>query len=231
MNKGDSVSATEISTNDTTHLKLAAAAIALDVPLDDRKQYTSASGSGINGTRTIIHFKGKSPQGDSFDVMAKAWYNEKWLSENPTHNLAIIKNAFEILHKMADHAKGLKPYVGKKGIGTSVSTASSIAAATLVSIGHPCIGYVNHMGSVFWHFNEAASGDLALWEDKQVHMKLPNLTLSYVKCALFNWVDLVKFSKEDGIYQAVQHNGKTAFVSKHDSKETINILDKLLHAK
>lgn len=231
MNKGSQFNATELAYGNTDSLQLAATAIALDIPLSKSNPYTTAAGHGIKDKRIIFHFEGNSPEGNSFTVVAKAWQDEKWLSDNPNHELSAIKYAFEVLRSMANHAKGIAPYVGKKPLGISSYTASTAAAATLVALGHPCIGYVAHMGSIFWHFNTCAQADLALWEDRDIHLKLPNSKLAYIKCALLNWKDLVDFSKSEATYQAVKHNGKTAYVSKNDDKNTINILDKLLHAK
>jgi len=213
-----------------TDPKLAAAIISIDVPLHPTAPMRVIVGDGIRTQKIIWQFCGASPTGNTADIVMKAWFDESWLAKNPDHTLARIKTAFTVMWQMAEHAKGGAEYVSRASGGDTISTAGTPIAATLVALGHPCVGYSEHAGSTFWHFNRAAAVDLDLWMDKEIHIKLPTADLSYIKAALLNWKQLLTDIKT-ATHTAVKHKGRTAYIGKDDDQKTILTLEKLLYRK
>jgi hypothetical protein len=72
--------------------------------------------------------------------------------------------------------------------------------------------------------------DLDCWYDKEIHLKLPDADVSYIKAALLNWKQLLAEVKNI-THTAVQHKGRTAYISKDDDQKTILTLEKLLYRK
>lgn len=215
---------------ETSNAKIAAAAIALDVPLMADNPWTVAAGEGIKGTRVIWHFKGKSPDGNSIADVTNAWKNDAWIDKNPNHEITRIKIAFDALSKLADTAKGSSRHFDLIMPRDTISNASTAMAATLIALGHPCRGYSRGNGCLFWHFDRAAASDMALWSDRDLHVKLPGAMISYVKCALLNWKILLTECTAPQ-YIAVQHGTRTAFVGKGADAKTQETLEKLLFRK
>lgn len=214
----------------TSNAKIAAAAIALDVPLLQEKPWTVAAGDGINGVRVIWHFKGASPDGNTIAAVANAWKSDEWLAKNPNHEVTRIKLAFDELHRLSDTAKGAARHYDAILPRDTISNASTAMAATLIALGHPCKGYTRGNACLFWHFDRAAASDMALWEDHNLHLKLPTTMISYIKCALLNWrVLLTDCAKPELI--AVKHGTRTAFVDKNVDQKTQITLEKLLYRK
>jgi hypothetical protein len=214
----------------TSNAKIAATAIALDVPLLADKPWTIAVGDGINGVRAIWNFHGASPDGNSIGAINTAWNDEKWLASNPKHEVTVIKKAFGELAKLADTARGIAHHYDQIQPRDTIYTASSAMAATMISLGHPCQGYTKGHDSIFWRFDRAAASDMALWADHDLHVKLPTIMISYVKCALLNWKILLDACRNPGI-TAVKHGTRTAFVGKNDDQKTQLLLEKLLYRK
>ncbi len=215
---------------DTSNAKIAATAIALDVPLHPDRPWTVATGEGIKGIRTIWNFKGASIDGNTIGSITKAWHDEKWISANQNHEVARIKIAFAELSKLADTAKGKAWHYDPILRGDTVSSASTAMAATLIALGHPCKGFTRGNECLFWHFDRAAASDMALWSDHNLHVKLPSTMISYIKCALLNWKTLLNECTIPE-YTAVKHGARTAFVSKNDTAKTQSTLEKLLYRK
>jgi hypothetical protein len=215
---------------EVTDPKLAAAIISIDVPLHPAAPMRVIVGDGIRAQKIIWQFCGASPTGNTAEVVMKAWFDEAWMLKNPEHTLTRIKRAFTVMWQMAEHAKGGAEYVSRVNSGDTISTAGTPIAATLVALGHPCLGYNEHAGSTWWHFNRAAAVDLDLWMDKEIHMKLPTADLSYIKAALLNWKQLLTDIKT-ATHTAVQHKGRTAYIGKDDDQKTILTLEKLLYRK
>jgi len=225
--RGDSVAhlAQEISDP-----KLAATIIAIDVPLMRDAPMRTIIGDGYSKPRVIWQFEGASPTGNTAGLVAKAWFDDDWIAKNAGHTLAKIKHAFSVMFQMAEQSKGGVEYVGKCTHGDTVSTAGTPIAATMVALGHPCLGYTEYSGSTWWHFDRAAAVDLDLWMDKEIHLKLPSADLSYIKAALLNWKQLLHDIKTT-THTAVKHKGRTAYVGKDDDQKTILTLEKLLYRK
>jgi hypothetical protein len=224
--RGDSVSHLTQKISDP---KLAATIIAIDVPLASTPMQV-VTGDGIKGYKIIWQFTGASPTGNTADIVTKAWFDDDWLAKNASHTLAKIKNAFQVMYAMSRHAKGEEKYVSKCDAFDTIKTASTPAAASMVALGHICLGYNDYSGSTWWHFNRAAAVDLDCWYDKEIHLKLPDADVSYIKAALLNWKQLLAEVKNI-THTAVQHNGRTAYISKDDDQKTILTLEKLLYRK
>jgi len=210
--------------------KLAATIIAIDVPLLEHAPLRTIIGDGYKSKRIIWQFNGASPTGNTAALVAKAWFDDKWLAKNESHTLARIKRAFTAMHQMAEHAKGGIEYVGKCTNNDTIKTAGTPIAATLVALGHPCLGYSHYADSIWWHFDRAAAVDLDLWMDKEIHLKLPDADLSYIKAALLNWKQLLQDIKSN-THTAVKHKNRTAYIGKDDDAKTILTLEKLLYRK
>jgi hypothetical protein len=216
---------------DTKNLQLAATAISLDVPLDKNRPYTSVIGDGFGDKRMVWHFSGASPDGNTIKAVTNAWNDAKYLLANPNSEVSKCKEAFNYLVEMSEVAKGKASFLQVNRELDTIYTASTAAAAALRALGHPCYGYTKHSASYFWHFNRAAASDLALWGDKDLHVKLPDMMLSYIKCALLNWKTLVQISFEQAEYYAVKHGQRTAFVNKNDNEKIQLELERLLYRK
>jgi len=216
----------------TDSLQIAACAVALGIPFDKNRFITTANGEGIKNTRAIFHFSGSSPEGNTIQALVKVWSDMRWLDANAKTEVAMIKKAFKAMFDMADQSTGKKGEIyPKKTKQDTIYTASTAAAATLVGLGHPCYGYTKHAGSYFWHFDRMASSDLALWNDKNIHMVLPDSPVSYVKCALLNWKVLINEVSQRAEFTAIQHKGRTAYVHKNDDAKTQSKLEQLLYRK
>lgn len=216
---------------DTKNLQLAATAISLDVPLDKVRPYSSAQGDGFRDKRMVWHFSSASPDGNTIKAVTNAWNDPKYLLANPNSEVAKCKEAFNYLSEMSEIAKGKANGIEVNKHEDTIYTASTAAAAALRALGHPLYGYSKHSGSYFWHFNRAAASDLALWADKDLHVKLPDLMLSYIKCALLNWKTLVQIAFEHAEFYTVKHGQRTAFVNKNDNEKTQLELERLLYRK
>lgn len=231
MNKPISFGTIEGCGNHTDSLQIAAAAVAIGIPFYKDKFITTAQGDGIKEIRAIFNFSGASIEGNTIAMLSTVWNDKKWIKNNPNTEVVKIKKAFQAMFDLADQAKGgrhIFPVVKEKD---TIYTASTAAAATMIAIGHNCLGVTKFSGSQFMHFNRAAASDLALWNDKDIHLKLPEHIISYIKCALLNWKILVEAINTKPEFMAVKHNGRTAFVGKNDSKETQLKLEKLLYRK
>lgn len=215
---------------ETSNVKIAATAIALDVPLLPEKPWTIVSGDGIKGKRAIWHFKGASPDGNSIAAVTKAWHDDAWLAANPTHEVTRIKAAFDAIHKLGDTAQGKASHYSEIKPGDTIHTASTAMAATMIALGHPCKGYTRGSDCIFWRFDRAAASDMALWADHALHVKLPTTAISYIKCALLNWRTLLEAVNRPSML-AIKHGTRTAFVSKDADKKTQETLEKLLYRK
>jgi hypothetical protein len=214
----------------TTNCKVAATAIALDIPLDVDRPCTIASGDGISGTRVVWHFSGPSKDGNTIGAVIKAWSDHGWQARNPDHEVTRIKLAFEEMTSMAAVAKTGAGKYSKCVASDKISHTSTALAATMVAIGHPCLGFNRNDFTVHWHFNRAAAADFSLWLDPLIHEKLPEAKISYIKCALLNWKELITEANSPQL-TAVKHGARTAFVGKNDSAQTQSILEKLLFRK
>lgn len=215
----------------TDSLQVAAAAVSLNIPFLPDRFITTAHGDGLKKIRAVFNFSGKSPDGNSIQMLSNAWTDKKWLDANPKSEVAIIKKAFKAMFDLADQAKGTSHLYQPCERRDTIYTASTAAAATLIAIGHPCYGYTKFSGSLFWHFDRAATSDIALWNDKNIHERLPDHIVSYVKCALLNWKTLLTEVNSRPEFTAVKHKNRTAFVPRSaDEKEQIN-LEKLLYRK
>ena len=214
----------------TSNAKIAATAIALDVPLLQDNPWSIVAGDGIKGTRVVWNFRGKSEDGNSIADVTNAWQSDAWLTKHPNHEITRIKVAFDALTKLADTAKGQAHYYDLIIPRDTICNASTAMAATLIALGHPCRGYTRGNACVFWHFDRAAASDMALWLDHDLHAKLPNVDISYIKCALLNWKILLNECKSPQ-YIAVQHGTRTAYVGKGADSKTQQTLEKLLYRK
>ena len=143
---------------------------------------------------------------------------------------AKIKKGFTAMMMMARQAKGGDLYCSKNTNDDTIKTAGTAAAATLVAVGHPCLGWSMHGECVWWHFDRAAANDLNMWMDREIHLKLPTEDLCYVKCALLNWRQLMADIKST-THTAVKHGHKTAYIGRDDDQKTILTLEKLLYKK
>ena len=213
-----------------TDPKLAAAIIAIDVPLMPNAPMRVIGGDGFSRPRVIWQFAGASPTGNTAGLVAKAWFDDEWVAKNSSHTLARIKHAFQVMFQMAEQAKGGSEYVSKCTHPDTIKTAGTPIAATMVALGHPCLGWTEYNGSTWWHFDRAAAVDLDLWMDKEIHLKLPSADLSYIKAALLNWKQLLHDIKTT-THTAAKHKGRTAYVGKDDDNKTILTLEKLLYRK
>jgi hypothetical protein len=210
--------------------QLAATIIAIDVPLHAAAPMQNVSGDDIKGVRIVWQFLGASPTGNTAEMVTKAWHDEKWIAANATHTLAKIKLAFRTMRAMAEQSRGHGEYVGPCKHPDTIKTASTPAAATLVALGHPCLGSHDYNGSTWWNFDRAAAVDLDLWMDRNIHEKLPTADLSYIKAALLNWKQLMEDARTI-THTVVKHKGRTAYVGKDDDTKTILTLEKLLYKK
>jgi len=215
---------------EVTDPKLAATIISIDVPLHPTAPMRVIVGDGIKKQRIIWQFCGSSPTGNTADIVTKAWFDDAWLAKNADHTLARIKRAFQTMFLMAEQAKTGEPHFAKCTRLDTIRTASTPAAATLVALGHQCMGFNVFSGSMWWHFDRAASVDLDLWMDREIHEKLPTADLSYIKAALLNWRQLLNEIKTP-THTAVKHKGRTAYIGKDDDQKTILTLEKLLYRK
>lgn len=225
--KGESLSHL---TMQTTNPQIAATIIAIDVPLLKSAPMKNFVGDGLKAPRITWHFAGASPTGNTASMVIDAWYSDAWLQANPTHTVAKIKRAFEAMKALAQQAKGRDVYVDRCMFSDTICTASTPQAATMIALGHPCFGYTLHAGSYFWHFNRTADADMALWEDKLIHEKLPSEDLSYIKTALLNWRQLLTDIKIP-THTAVQHGRRTAYVGRDDDAKAQSQIEKLLYRK
>ena len=187
-------------------------------------------GDGIKSRRIIWQFAGASPTGNTAQIVAKAWHDLDWIEKNQNHTLAKIKKGFTAMMMMARQAKGGDLYCSKNTHDDTIKTAGTAAAATLVAVGHPCLGWSMHGECVWWHFDRAAANDLNMWMDREIHLKLPTEDLCYVKCALLNWRQLMADIKST-THTAVKHGHKTAYIGRDDDQKTILTLEKLLYKK
>lgn len=217
-------------TSEISDPQLAATIIAIDVPLHKAAPMQVIVGDGVKSRRIIWQFAGASPTGNTAQIVAKAWHDPEWIEKNQNHTLAKIKKAFAAMMMMARQAKGGDAYCGKNTNEDTIKTAGTAIAATLVAIGHPCLGWSSYSESIWWHFDRAAAVDLDLWMDKEIHLKLPTADLSYVKAALLNWKQLLADIKSS-THTAVKHKGRTAYIGKDDDQKTILTLEKLLYKK
>jgi len=225
--RGDSVAH---MTQEIVDPKLAATIIAIDVPLMASAPMRVVKGDGIKTFKVIWQFNGASPTGNTAQLVTQAWHDESWIAKNANHTLAKIKLAFDVMFAMAEHTKGGVEYVSKCTASDTIKTAGTAAAATLVSLGHPCLGFTFYSDSIWWHFNRAAAVDLNLWMDKDIHERLPTADLSYIKAALLNWKQLLRDIKT-ATHNATTHRGRTAYIGKDDDQKTILTLEKLLYRK
>ena len=215
---------------EVTDPKLAATIISIDVPLHPTAPMRVIVGDGIRKQKIIWQFCGASPTGNTAEMVMKAWHDDSWLAKNSDHTLAKIKQAFSTMFLMAEQAKTGADNFAKCTSSDTIRTANTPAAATLVALGHPCHGFTWFSDSMWWHFDRAASVDLDLWMDKEIHNKLPTADLSYIKAALLNWKQLLHDIKTP-THTAVKHKGRTAYIGKDDDQKTILTLEKLLYRK
>lgn len=214
----------------TSNAKIAATAIALDVPLHKTSPWVIAAGDGIQGTRVVWQFQGTSPDGNTIAAVANAWQDSKWIATNPVHEVTRIKLAFDALARLSATAKGDARHYDLILARDTISNASSAMAATLIALGHPCRGYTRGNNCLFWHFDRAAASDMALWEDHDLHLKLPSTMISYIKCALLNWKTLLNECVAPQI-MAVKHGSRTAYVGTKADQNIQNTIEKLLFRK
>jgi hypothetical protein len=225
--RGDSVAHI---TQEITDPKLAATIIAIDVPLMPLTPMRVIKGDGYSKPRVVWQFAGASPTGNTAGLVTKAWFDDEWIAKNATHTLARIKRAFTAMFLMAEQSKGGIRYTHNCTNPDTVKTAGTAIAATMVGLDHPCLGSSEYGGSTWWHFDRAAAVDLNLWMDKEIHLKLPEADLSYIKAALLNWKQLLSDIKSV-THTAVKHKNRTAYVGKDDDQKTILTLEKLLYRK
>lgn len=224
---GDAVSHVK---SETSNPQLAAAIIAIDVPLLKTAPMSSFVGDGIKGKLVTWQFFGASPTGNTADMVIKAWHDDQWLKANASHTVAKIKVAFDAMHNLSRQAQGRGDYMPKCEIADTVFTASTPQAATMIALGHICQGYKLHAGSHFWQFPQSASVDMDLWTDHFIHDKLPTADLSYIKVALLNWKQLISDIKSP-THTAVKHGKRTAYIGRDDDAKTQSQIEKLLYRK
>jgi len=217
-------------TSEISDPQLAATIIAIDIPLHQTAPMQVVVGDGIKSRRIIWQFAGASPTGNTAQIVAKAWFDDEWIAKNSKHTLARIKRAFTAMFLMAEQSKGGMRYVEECTNADTIKTAGTAIAATMVGLDHPCLGSTQYGGSTWWHFDRAAAVDLDLWMDKEIHLKLPDADLSYIKAALLNWKQLLSDIKSV-THTAVKHKNRTAYVGKDDDQKTILTLEKLLYRK
>jgi hypothetical protein len=217
-------------TSEISDPQLAATIIAIDIPLHQAAPMQVVVGDGIKSRRIIWQFAGASPTGNTAQIVAKAWHDDEWIAKNATHTLAKIKRAFAAMFLMAQQSKGGMRYVKECTNEDTIKTAGTAIAATMVGLDHPCLGSTQYCGSTWWHFDRAAAVDLDLWMDKEIHLKLPDADLSYIKAALLNWKQLLS-DINSVTHTAVKHKNRTAYVGKDDDQKTILTLEKLLYKK
>jgi hypothetical protein len=217
-------------TSEISDPQLAATIIAIDIPLHQVAPMQVVVGDGIKSRRIIWQFAGASPTGNTAGLVAKAWFDDEWIAKNSTHTLARIKRAFTAMFSMAEQSKGGMRYVEECTNADTIKTAGTAIAATMVGLDHPCLGSTQYGGSTWWHFDRAAAVDLDLWMDKEIHLKLPDADLSYIKAALLNWKQLLSDIKSV-THTVVKHKKRTVYVGKDDDQKTILTLEKLLYRK
>lgn len=216
--------------SETSNPQLAAAIIAIDVPLLKTAPMNSFVGDGIKGTLTTWQFYGASPTGNTADMVIKVWHDDKWLEANASHTVAKIKIAFDAMYQLSRQAQGRGDYFQKCELADTVYTASTIQAATMIALGHVCLGYKVHASSYFWQFAQSAAVDMDLWADKLIHEKLPAADLSYIKVALLNWKQLISDIKT-ATHTAVKHGKRTAYIGRDDDAKAQSQIEKLLYRK
>jgi len=215
----------------TRNTQLAATIYAFDVPFNEANPYETATGDGISGVRVTWHFEQDSPSGNSPDAIIKRWLDDTWLAANPSHPLAQCKSAFRWLKDMVATAKQqtadpLPNFIG----GDSLIVMSNRQAACAAGVGHKFLGYSVRDGVYRWHLHRAAAADLALYEDKELHNRLPDENISYVRAALVNHDVLVGVIKHVQFFR-VEHRGRSAMIGNTIPKQQLDKLERILYRK
>jgi len=217
----------------TANTRCAAALYALDVPLDLSRTATTITGDGINGVSVTWHFKESSLKRGSTAAMIKAWDSREHAAANPDCPIVNIKAAFVRSAELTRQAKQGTLDCKAPPPG-ACSTCSPQQAAAMEQLGHPIAGITLQDGRYFFHFAQAAAPDFALWDlpPGELEKRLPEALIAFLWCSFDNHRRMIDFIKREGPqFAAVSHRGKTAFISKTDSADQINKIEKILYRK
>lgn len=213
------------STSDT---RLASTIYAFDVPLHEQNPFTTSAGDGLKGTRVVWHFHQTDPAGNSPKEIHQKWNDGFWIEANPTHPLAICKNAFERNEWMVRQTKMGMPSMQETHIG--LHEPNTRKAAVLNALGHPLKGYIRGDRWITWVFDEAAATDAALYDDPRLYERFPDAAISYAKAAILGHVAMITAIKNIQ-FARVEHRGRTALIGRDMPKDKLDQLEKLLYRK
>lgn len=212
---------------DTQNTRLAATICAMDIPLRDGNECSVTVGDGVQGSRVTWHFEPSSGSISAKDIIAK-WHDAKWLDENPSHPVAVIRRAFSIMSDLNRATIERRQFTTYNG--PAVSTPSTRKAAILSAMGHPILGW-RWMGDVcFWRLHEAAAAAAAMLDDPTLYERLPTDPISYARAALFGHEAMVEVARKVTGYR-VEHKGRIAIVSKELPKSQLDQIEKILYRR
>jgi hypothetical protein len=214
---------------DISNLQIAATVYAFDVPLHKERPYDVQKGDGIrgNGSRIIFHFNQKDGAGNSPKEIAKLYFDENWLAQNPKNPLAICRRAFDEHAKLKQMLRGGN---GENYTGPACRITNTRKAAVMKALGHPLLGWVRNEVVTTWCFPQAADTDAILYDRDDLYTYLPDSAISYAKGAILGHEKMIALSKQVTTAR-VTHRGKTAYIGRDMPKHEIDVIDKLLYRK